>query len=38
MKAFIVSRYKSKDAVGFGEMPEPELRDDESWYSYTPLA
>ena len=29
MKAFIVSRYKSKDAVGFGEMPEPELRDDD---------
>ena len=29
MKAFIVSRYNSKDAVGFGEMPEPELRDDD---------
>jgi NADPH:quinone reductase-like Zn-dependent oxidoreductase len=29
MKAFIVSRYKSKDAVGFGEMPEPDLRDDD---------
>ena len=27
MKAFIVSRYNRKDAVGFGEMPEPELRD-----------
>ena len=29
MKAFIVSRYNSKDAVAFGEMPEPELRDDD---------
>jgi NADPH:quinone reductase-like Zn-dependent oxidoreductase len=29
MKAFIVSRYKSKDAVGFGEMPESDLRDDD---------
>jgi NADPH:quinone reductase-like Zn-dependent oxidoreductase len=29
MKAFIVSRYNRKDAVDFGEMPEPELRDDD---------
>jgi NADPH:quinone reductase-like Zn-dependent oxidoreductase len=29
MKAFIVSRYNSKYAVGFGEIPEPELRDDD---------
>ena len=29
MKAFIASRYNRKDAVGFGELPEPELRDDD---------
>jgi NADPH:quinone reductase-like Zn-dependent oxidoreductase len=29
MKAFILNRYNSKDAVGFGEMPGPELRDDD---------
>jgi NADPH:quinone reductase-like Zn-dependent oxidoreductase len=29
MRAFVVTRYKSKDAVGFGEMPEPDLRDDD---------
>jgi NADPH:quinone reductase-like Zn-dependent oxidoreductase len=29
MKAFIVDRYKSKDGVRFGEMPNPELRDDD---------
>jgi NADPH:quinone reductase-like Zn-dependent oxidoreductase len=28
MKAFIVDRYGRKDGVRFGEMPEPELRDD----------
>jgi NADPH:quinone reductase-like Zn-dependent oxidoreductase len=28
MKAFIVDRYKSKDGVRFGDMPNPELRDD----------
>jgi NADPH:quinone reductase-like Zn-dependent oxidoreductase len=27
MKAFIVDRYKSKDAVRLGEMPDPEFRD-----------
>lgn len=26
MKAFIVERYKSKDAARFGQMPDPELR------------
>jgi NADPH:quinone reductase-like Zn-dependent oxidoreductase len=29
MKAFIVDRYKSKDAVRLGDMPEPEVRDDD---------
>ena len=29
MKAFIVDRYGRKDGVRFGEMPEPELRDDD---------
>ncbi len=29
MKAFIVDRYKSKDAVRLGEMPEPEMRADD---------
>ena len=29
MKAFIVDRYGSKDGVRFGDMPEPELRDDD---------
>ena len=29
MKAFIVDRYGSKDRGRFGEMPEPELRDDD---------
>jgi NADPH:quinone reductase-like Zn-dependent oxidoreductase len=29
MKAFIVDRYGSKDGLRAGEMPEPELRDDE---------
>jgi NADPH:quinone reductase-like Zn-dependent oxidoreductase len=29
MKAFIVDRYGSKDGVRIGEMPEPELRDDD---------
>jgi NADPH:quinone reductase-like Zn-dependent oxidoreductase len=29
MKAFIVDRYKSKDAVRLGEMPEPEVRNDD---------
>lgn len=29
MKAFIVDRYGSNDAVRAGEMPEPELRDDD---------
>src|SRR6266498_3008519 len=29
MKAFIVDRYKKKGALRFGEMPEPELRDDD---------
>jgi NADPH:quinone reductase-like Zn-dependent oxidoreductase len=28
MKAFIVERYGRKDGVRFGDMPEPELRDD----------
>ena len=29
MKAFFVDRYGSKDGVRFGDMPEPELRDDD---------
>ena len=29
MKAFIVDRYKKKGALRFGEIPEPELRDDD---------
>src|SRR5881275_2092501 len=29
MKAFVVDRYKSKSAVRLGEMPEPEVRDDD---------
>jgi NADPH:quinone reductase-like Zn-dependent oxidoreductase len=29
MRAFIVDRYGSKDGVRFGEMPDPELRDDD---------
>jgi NADPH:quinone reductase-like Zn-dependent oxidoreductase len=29
MKAFIVDRYGKKDGVRIGEMPEPELRDDD---------
>lgn len=29
MKAFIVDRYGSKDGVRIGEMPEPELREDD---------
>jgi NADPH:quinone reductase-like Zn-dependent oxidoreductase len=29
MKAFVVDRYKSKDTVRLGEMPEPEVRDDD---------
>src|SRR6266540_809411 len=29
MKAFIVDRYKKKGALRFGEMPEPEVRDDD---------
>ena len=29
MKAFVVDRYKSKNAVRLGEMPEPEVRDDD---------
>ena len=29
MKAFIVDRYGSKDGVRVGEMPDPELRDDD---------
>jgi alcohol dehydrogenase len=29
MKAFIVERYGRKDGVRFGDMPEPELRDDD---------
>src|SRR6266480_1462176 len=29
MKAFVVDSYKSKDAVRLGEMPEPEVRDDD---------
>jgi alcohol dehydrogenase len=29
MKAFIVDRYGSNDGVRAGEMPDPELRDDD---------
>src|SRR6266850_631559 len=29
MKAFVVDRYNSKSAVRLGEMPEPEVRDDD---------
>lgn len=29
MKAFILDRYKKKDALRFGDMPEPTLRDDD---------
>ena len=29
MKAFIIDRYGKKDGVRIGEMPEPELRDDD---------
>jgi NADPH:quinone reductase-like Zn-dependent oxidoreductase len=29
MKAFLVDQYKKKGALRFGEMPEPELRDDD---------
>ena len=29
MKAFVLDRYKSKSAVRLGEMPEPEVRDDD---------
>jgi NADPH:quinone reductase-like Zn-dependent oxidoreductase len=29
MKAFIVDRYKKNGGIRFGEMPEPELRDDD---------
>src|SRR5204862_2388466 len=29
MKAFVVERYKSKSAVRLGQMPEPEVRDDD---------
>ena len=29
MKAFIVDRYKKNGALRFGQMPEPELRDDD---------
>jgi NADPH:quinone reductase-like Zn-dependent oxidoreductase len=29
MKAFVVDRYKSKDAVRLGEMPEPEVQDED---------
>ena len=29
MKAFVLDRYGSKDGVRFGEMPDPELRDDD---------
>src|ERR671922_161634 len=29
MKAFIVDRYGSKDGVRAGEMPDPELREDD---------
>jgi NADPH:quinone reductase-like Zn-dependent oxidoreductase len=29
MRAFVLDRYKRKDAVRIGEMPEPEVRDDD---------
>jgi NADPH:quinone reductase-like Zn-dependent oxidoreductase len=29
MKAFVVDRYKGKDALRLGDMPEPEVRDDD---------
>ena len=29
MKAFIIDRYKSKDGGRLGEMPEPQVRDDD---------
>ncbi|TME04985.1 MAG: NADP-dependent oxidoreductase, partial [Chloroflexi bacterium] len=29
MKAFIIERYGSKDGVRAGEMPDPELREDD---------
>ena len=29
MKAFVVDRYKSKPGLRFGDMPNPELRDDD---------
>jgi len=29
MKAFVVDRYKSKAGLRFGDMPNPELRDDD---------
>src|SRR5260370_32915287 len=29
MKAFVVDRYRRKSAVRLGEMPEPEVRDDD---------
>ncbi len=29
MKAFIVDRYGKKDGVQIGEMPDPELREDD---------
>src|SRR5438094_7032552 len=29
MKAFVVDRYNSKSAVRLGQMPEPEVRDDD---------
>jgi D-arabinose 1-dehydrogenase-like Zn-dependent alcohol dehydrogenase len=29
MKAFIIDRYKSKDGGRLGDMPEPQLRDDD---------
>jgi NADPH:quinone reductase-like Zn-dependent oxidoreductase len=29
MKAFFIDRYKSKEGLRFGEMPNPELRDDD---------
>jgi alcohol dehydrogenase len=29
MKAFIIDRYSKKDPMRLGEMPEPEVRDDD---------
>jgi NADPH:quinone reductase-like Zn-dependent oxidoreductase len=29
MKAFILNRYRSADAVQAGEMPDPQLREDD---------